>query len=193
MYARRKVWLRCSTDPSEQAQFSCLTVENTRWQRRRVWLQSFRLCMVNAIPLRWWVMDLIRICQAGVRITELSMLSQSLWLRSWLVVEITARSVLHSRNISAEWQRIRKDGVSHLQHCLVHIRHRLLTDFRQSEERTACPEHLNISMYRRHWYPLQLTLPKKEISLLRNWKKQVINLYGWRLKKMNMSFRYMNR
>ena len=52
--------------------------------------------------------------------------------------------------------------------CLVHIRHRLLTDFRQSEERTACPEHLNISMYRRHWYPLQLTLPKKEISLLRN-------------------------
>ena len=30
------------------------------------------------------------------------------------------------------------------------------------------PEHLNISMYRRHWYPLQLTLPKKEISLLRN-------------------------
>ena len=32
----------------------------------------------------------------------------------------------------------------------------------------ACPEHLNISMYRRHWYPLQLTLPKKEISLLRN-------------------------
>ncbi len=41
------------------------------------------------------------------------------------------------------------------------IRHRLVSDFRQSEERTACPEHLNISMYRRHWYPLQLTLPRR--------------------------------
>ena len=36
------------------------------------------------------------------KVGELSMLSQSLWLRSWLVVEITARSVLPSRNTSAE-------------------------------------------------------------------------------------------
>ncbi len=47
-------------------------------------------------------MALIRICRAGVRITGLSMRYWSLWHASSLPAEITGRSALRSRNISAE-------------------------------------------------------------------------------------------
>ncbi len=51
-------------------------------------------------------------------------------------------------------EKIRRDGVSRLQHSWVHMMHSLDSGFRLSGEKTVCLEHSRILMFRRLWYRL---------------------------------------
>ena len=96
---------------------------------------------------------------------------------------ITGRFALHSRSISAVCLKIRSAGASLLQLFLGRTRHRLDLDFRQSEERTVCPELSRILMCRRHLYLLQLIWRLIKTLSRRNFKKAGNKLVWLRIEK----------
>jgi len=124
-------------------------------------------------------MALIHTYPPGAHITELLMQWQNLLQESWQQVVIIRRSASPSRNTSVVWQRIQRDGASHLQHFLVLMQHRWDSVFRLLVVRTVCPEPSMTLMFRQHWYPSLWMLPSFRMWSHQSWKRLEINWYGF--------------